>query len=62
METKLTLNFDQDVIEKAKELLAETDLSMKEICGNIGYSDPNYFSRAFKKNVGVTPTEYKESK
>lgn len=49
-------------IDKAKDLLAETDLSMKEICAQIGYSDPNYFSRAFKKNVGVTPTEYKESK
>lgn len=49
-------------IEKAKELLLSTDLSMKEICAKIGYSDPNYFSRAFKKNVGVTPTEYKEVK
>ena len=49
-------------IEKAKELLTETELSMKEICGSIGYSDPNYFSRTFKKNTGVTPTEYKEGK
>lgn len=47
-------------IAKAKALLAETDLSMKEICSKVGYSDPNYFSRTFKKNVGVTPTEFKE--
>lgn len=47
-------------IEKAKELLMETSYSMKEICAQVGYSDPNYFSRSFKKNVGVTPTEYKE--
>lgn len=47
-------------IEKAKELLLTSDYSMKEICLMTGYSDPNYFSRAFKKNVGVTPTEYKE--
>ena len=47
-------------IEKAKELLGSTDYSMKEICVMVGYSDPNYFSRSFKKNVGVTPTEYKE--
>lgn len=46
-------------IEKAKELLNTTELSMKEICTMCGYSDPNYFSRSFKKNVGVTPTEYK---
>jgi two-component system response regulator YesN len=49
-------------IDKAKELLANSDLSMKEICGKVGYSDPNYFSRSFKKNVGVTPTDFKEGK
>lgn len=49
-------------MEKAKELLMRTDKSMKEICSEVGYSDPNYFSRSFKKNVGVTPTEYKEGK
>ncbi len=47
-------------MEKAKELLKDTEYSMKEICSMVGYSDPNYFSRSFKKNVGVTPTEYKE--
>ena len=48
-------------IEKAKELLKGSDYSMKEICSMCGYQDPNYFSRTFKKNVGVTPTEYKEA-
>ncbi|MCR5604805.1 MAG: response regulator [Lachnospiraceae bacterium] len=47
-------------INKAKQLIAGSDMSMKEICTEVGYSDPNYFSRIFKKNVGVTPTEYKE--
>ena len=47
-------------IERAKELLADSDASMKEICSEVGYSDPNYFSRIFKKVTGVTPTEYKE--
>lgn len=46
-------------INRAKELLDTTEYSMKEICCMVGYSDPNYFSRSFKKNVGVTPTEYK---
>ena len=48
-------------IDKAKELLSGTNYSMKEICQMVGYTDPNYFSRIFKKNVGVTPTEYKEN-
>lgn len=48
-------------INRAKELLAEDNCSMKEICAEVGYSDPNYFSRIFKKNTGVTPTEYRES-
>lgn len=47
-------------IQKAKELLKGTDLSMKEICEKIGYSDPNYFSRSFKRRTGLSPTEYKE--
>lgn len=49
-------------MERAKELLSMAGYSMKEICSMVGYSDPNYFSRSFKKNVGVTPTEYKEGK
>jgi two-component system, response regulator YesN len=49
-------------MEKAKELLSQTGKSMKEICSEVGYTDPNYFSRSFKKNVGVTPTEFKEGK
>ncbi len=48
-------------IMKAKELIAANEYSMKEICQMVGYTDPNYFSRAFKKKVGVTPTEYKEN-
>ncbi len=47
-------------MDRAKELLTTTEYSMKEICSMVGYADPNYFSRSFKKNVGVTPTEYKQ--
>ncbi len=47
-------------IDKAKELLKDPSRSMKEICSEVGYSDPNYFSRIFKKITGKTPTEYKD--
>lgn len=46
-------------ITRARDLLARNELSIKEICYKTGYSDPNYFSRIFKKVVGVTPTDYK---
>ena len=47
-------------IEKAKQMLKEGNISIKEVCIESGYTDPNYFSRIFKKVVGCTPTEYKE--
>ncbi len=47
-------------IARAKELLRNPDLSIKEICLQSGYSDPNYFSRIFKKQENVTPSEYRE--
>lgn len=44
-------------IEKAKELLLYTDMSVGEIAATVGFSDPLYFSRAFKRHNGVSPTE-----
>lgn len=46
-------------IEKAKDMMENTSESIKEICYEVGYNDPNYFSRVFKKVEGVTPSEYK---
>lgn len=48
-------------MERAKNMIADSAFSMKEICSGIGYTDPNYFSRIFKKCTGYTPTEYKEA-
>ena len=47
-------------IEKAKELLLKGNVSVKEAAKGVGYSDPNYFSKLFKKMVGITASEYKE--
>lgn len=46
-------------IQKAQQLLKNSNLSMGEISWNCGYSDQNYFSRIFKRHVGLTPTEYR---
>lgn len=45
-------------IEKAQQLMVEKDLSIKEICYEVGYSDPNYFSRLFRKQTGLMPKTY----
>lgn len=47
-------------IETAKRLLADRDLSIKQVCVDSGYANPNYFSRIFKKWVGITPTEFRD--
>jgi two-component system response regulator YesN len=46
-------------LQKAKELLLDGTMPLKEIALTIGYKDPNYFSRIFKKEVGVSPREYR---
>lgn len=48
-------------MNRAKQLLKNSEMSIKEVCAEAGYSDPNYFSRIFKKYQGVSPTEYKEN-
>lgn len=47
-------------IEAAKSLLKDVTLSIKEVCVACGYSDPNYFSRSFKRYEGMTPSEFRE--
>lgn len=42
-------------IEKATELLERSDMPVKEIATECGYSDDNYFIKAFKKKQGLTP-------
>lgn len=48
-------------IDLAKRYLSAGEKNIREICYMVGYRDPNYFSRIFKKIVGKTPTEYVKS-
>lgn len=43
----------------ALKLLTQTNLSVKEISYRVGFKDPNYFSKLFKKIVGKSPTDYR---
>ncbi|MTI58936.1 MAG: response regulator [Firmicutes bacterium] len=58
------INFKDYIIkvrmEKAKKLL-KSGKKIKDIADLIGYSNPNYFSSAFKKYTGVSPTKYLKS-
>ena len=49
-------------IERAKLLLRSTQLSMMDICAQIGYDDVSYFSRKFKLEVGISPRKYRDGK
>ncbi|MEE1198283.1 MAG: helix-turn-helix transcriptional regulator [Acutalibacteraceae bacterium] len=48
-------------IERAKELLDFTDKSIADIAESSGFQDQNYFARIFKKQVGLSPTQYRKS-
>ncbi len=47
-------------MEKAKALLSKTELSIKDICAQVGYYDASGFIRRFKKYMGVTPVQYRQ--
>jgi AraC-like DNA-binding protein len=49
-------------IDKSKQLLRETNLSVSEISRLAGIADPLYFSRLFKKETGLSPSEYRMKK
>lgn len=51
--------FIQLKIRKACDLLYQTDLTIREIGEQLGYSDPYYFSRIFKKIQGIAPAKYR---
>ena len=48
-------------IDRAKVLLAETSLRIHAIADEVGYGDVAHFSKSFKRFVGVTPGEYRDS-
>ena len=47
-------------IEKAKQLLSQSDMKMYEISEAVGYNDYAYFSQIFKRHTGVTLSEYRK--
>ncbi|MBM7582351.1 two-component system response regulator YesN [Caldicoprobacter guelmensis] len=48
-------------MEEAKKLLKDTSLSIVAVASQVGYDDASYFSKVFKKYVGVTPAQYRKN-
>ncbi|WP_420871916.1 helix-turn-helix domain-containing protein [Cohnella rhizosphaerae] len=46
-------------MERAKELLARSNISVEEVAARLGYENKSYFAKLFKKHIGGTPGEYR---
>jgi AraC-like DNA-binding protein len=47
-------------IEKSKQMLATTSMPMAEIAEACGFYDAKYFREVFRKNVGISPREFRQ--
>jgi YesN/AraC family two-component response regulator len=47
-------------MSRARKLLADSGLTVREIAVRVGYPDPFHFSRSFKNAVGVSPVQFRE--
>jgi AraC-like DNA-binding protein len=47
------------IVSEAKNMLVEGNYSISEIAYHLGFENPPYFSRLFKKEVGMSPKEFK---
>lgn len=47
-------------MQRAEELVVRSKLNFSQIAYNVGFSDPKYFTKCFKKETGMTPSEYRQ--
>ncbi len=47
-------------MQRAEELIAKSKMNFSQIAYSVGFSDPKYFTKCFKKETGMTPSEYRE--
>ena len=46
-------------MQRAEELIAKSKESLSQIAYAVGFTDPKYFSKCFKKETGMSPSEYR---
>lgn len=51
---------DEAIVLEAKVLLVQSELTISEVANEVGFEDPSYFSRLFKKYEGVTPSDFRK--
>lgn len=49
-------------MQRAEELIVRSNLTFSQVSFSIGFSDPKYFTKCFKKETGMTPSEYRKQK
>lgn len=49
-------------LQKAEELLTKSELQVSEVCFQVGFSSPSYFTQCFQQQYGMKPAEYKRLK
>lgn len=47
-------------LEETKQILETTDLPVEAVANEVGYEDASFFGRLFKRNVGLTPAQYRK--
>ena len=48
-------------VHEAKRLLGNRSMSVTDVAAAVGFTDPSYFTRVFRKIAGASPTEYREA-
>lgn len=49
-------------MKRAQEMLEATDLPITEIAAHVGFDDPSAFASAFRKAVGLSPSQYRRER
>ena len=49
-------------LKRAAQMLRESQLNVSEIAYSVGFNNPKYFSRYFKDEFGLLPSDYKNQK
>jgi AraC-like DNA-binding protein len=48
-------------LDKAKQLLQSSDMTVSEVARKVGFQDPLYFARVFASHAGMPPREYRKA-